>query len=110
LPKRVLDGDAESRRNESDLNRAKSQADRILAALRANGQRGCLNTELYAITPTLPQRFNDLRRRGHRIEATHEEGAVWRYHLVYPKPANPLPTKTLSGQPGTLPLFDEVPH
>jgi hypothetical protein len=44
--------------------------------------RGCTNSQLWAVCHAVNSRISDLRKRGHKIEAVAEGGGVWRYRLI----------------------------
>jgi hypothetical protein len=97
-----------SQRNETNRERARGQEEEILSTLRLAGERGCTNTELWAICHAVNSRISDLRKRGHRIEASPEGRGVWRYRLLKAAPTSPdpLPTgKSATEKQAVLPLF-----
>jgi len=64
----------------------RSQADAVLAALRAAGSAGLFNTELWKICHALNSRAADLRKKGHdiQVECIDQRGGVYRYRLIEP--------------------------
>lgn len=70
------------RRTKADQRRAAGAAGKILDMLLAAGDRGCLNTELWAICHAVNSRVADLRARGFKIETTREGAGVWRYRIA----------------------------
>jgi hypothetical protein len=74
---------------EVDRQRRKSQADRVLEDLRAAGDSGRLNTDLWRFCHALNSRAADLRDRGFRIETRRVAPGVFRYFLREPSAARP---------------------
>jgi hypothetical protein len=94
-----------SKRDAQDIERARGQEDQILSMLREAGNRGCTNSQLWAICHAVNSRISDLRKRGHKIDATAEGGGVWRYRLITPQLNR---VSDWQDRPRTtgLPLFD----
>lgn len=91
-----------------DRMRQRSQANSILAMLRAAGERGCTNGELWAVAHAAHSRIADLRARGHRIHCVCEAPGLYRYTLEPSVTDGPSPSLLLIPTGVTLPLFDGI--
>jgi hypothetical protein len=77
--------------------------------LRAAGERGCTNSELWAIAHAAHSRISDLRARGHRIVCVREGPGVYRYTLEEPTPAKSMGSTIAGSLQLHFFLFGEVP-
>jgi hypothetical protein len=70
------------RQNSADRTRAHAQASTILEMLATGGAQGFTNSQLWAVCHAVNSRISDLRKRGHKIQATAGGGGIWLYRLV----------------------------
>lgn len=104
---------AKSKRDNTDVGRARGQEDQILCMLIAAGPAGCVNSQLWAVCHAVNSRISDLRKRGHKITAESEGGGVWRYRLIHPpkvasEPASDYARRPQATEREFLPLFYEA--
>lgn len=63
----------------SEINRRKSQTQRILELLRSKPHGQLTNVDLQKIAFNYTMRVSELRKEGHRIIANYEKPGVFRY-------------------------------
>lgn len=63
------------------LLKPQTQTEKILALLKAAGDKGVTNIELNKIAFRYSARLHDLRRDGYKISAQHIKDTYWRFTL-----------------------------
>ena len=93
-----------------DRRRTFAQSDEILQMLRAAGDRGSTNAELWSCAHAISSRISDLRKRGHTITCVREHPGLYRYTLHPPvvNAAAPAPAAPSPQPPADLPLFATI--